>query len=103
MLPELVIRHNFFLFNRMTIHHFKNLDVTGKLSCLEHYGVFLDLSRYYNNVEVVLYSLKNFYVEVFITPYHEIINISCFKNMQKLDAYLNQVNISEIEILLLIP
>jgi hypothetical protein len=84
----------------MTIHHFKNLDATGKLSYLEHYGVFLEVSRYQKNVEVVLYALKNFYVEVFITPYNEILNISCFKDMQKLDAYLSQVNISEIEILL---
>lgn len=84
----------------MTLHHFKNLEPASKLSYLEHYGVFLDLSRYYKNVEVVLYSLKNFYVEVFITPYHEILNIRCFSNMQKLDAYLPQVNISEIEILL---
>jgi hypothetical protein len=87
----------------MTIHHFKNLDSTGKLSNLEHYGVFLELSCFYNNVEVVLYSLKNFYVEVFVTPYQEILNIRCFSNMQKLDAYLPQVNISEIENLLLIP
>ncbi|MDQ3551464.1 MAG: hypothetical protein M3413_08040 [Bacteroidota bacterium] len=87
----------------MTLHHFKNLDSSSKLSYLEHYGVFLDLSRYYKNVEVVLYSLKNFYVEVFVTPNDEIINISCFKNMQRLNAYLPQVNISEIENLLLIP
>lgn len=87
----------------MTIHHFKKLDSVGKLSYLEHYGVFLELSRYYYNVEVVLYSLKNFYVEVSITPNDEIINISCFKDMQKLNTYLPQVNISEIENLLLIP
>ena len=84
----------------MTIHHYKNLDAAGKLSYLEHYGVFLELTRYYKNVEVVLYSLKNFYVEVFMTPYNEILNISCFKNMQKLDVYLSQINISEIENLL---
>ncbi|MBA2328212.1 MAG: hypothetical protein ACR2KB_12675 [Chitinophagaceae bacterium] len=87
----------------MTLHHFKNLDSSSKLSYLEHYGVFLDLSRYYKNVEVVLYSLKNFYVEVFVTPYQEILNIKCFKSTQKLDIYLPQVDITEIENLLLIP
>jgi hypothetical protein len=87
----------------MTIHHFKNLDSKSKFNYLSQYGVFLKLSLFYNNVEVILYSFKSFYVEVLVTPYHEILNIRCFANMQRLDKYLQQVDITEIENLLHTP
>ena len=77
---------------------FKKLDFEVQLHCLYGSGVNLELYRTINDLEVVLYALGNFYVEIYFNnDITRVIQISAFHSVKKLDPYLKYVDISEIE------
>ena len=82
----------------ITLKKFRKLDYEVQLHCLYGSGINLELYRTVNEWEVVLYSLGNFYVEIYFN--HEItrvLHIKAFQSLKKLDPYLRNVDISEIE------
>lgn len=68
---------------------------------LQQAGVPLELSRFNKNVEIFLYALHGFYVELYVqVNSNELLLIKSFTSEKKLEPYLHQVNISEIRHLL---
>jgi hypothetical protein len=64
-------------------------------------GISLDLAYYTGSAEAVLFAYSDFYVELVVqTCTDEILNINCFRCAKKLEPYLHQVDIGEINALL---
>ena len=82
----------------ITLRKFRKLDYEIQLHCLYGSGVNLELYRTIHDQEIVLYSLGNFYVEIFFnSEITSVLQINAFHSMKKLDPYLRYVDISEIE------
>jgi hypothetical protein len=81
----------------ISIHQFKKWNEDVQLDYLNLYGTNLDISRFKGNIELVLYALHNFYVEVGFQRWtSDIRSISSFSATRKLEGYLKQINIDEI-------
>lgn len=86
----------------ITFHQFKSLPFEAQLDEMAKDAVSLDLFITRQHCEIALFSLNDFYVELHVQRYTDEINgVSSFKSLQKLDAYLHQVNIDEIKSALL--
>ena len=60
-------------------------------------GVYLELMRYTKGLNIELYALYNFYVEVYFDSLtEEPLFLKAFKQAKKLDPYLSQINIENI-------
>ena len=82
----------------ITLKKFRKLDYEVQLHCLYGSGVNLELYRTINEQEVVLYSLGDFYVEIFFnSDITRVLHVNAFHSLKKLDPYLRNVDISEIE------
>lgn len=84
-----------------TFYRFKAQPPEVQMEELNLHGVSLDLANYTKETEAVLFAYHNFYVELVVQKYtDDIISINCFRNPQKLEPYLGQVDITEISSLL---
>lgn len=64
---------------------------------LQQEGIPLDLAFTSAGAEGVLFAYNDFYVELVVEcSTDEILAIHCFKSLQKLERYLQQIDISEI-------
>ena len=83
----------------MMIRQFQELSSLNKKSVVRHKGVYLLIHKE-ADVDVVLYQIENFYVEVFFSTGNPMeIRFRAFDNMQELDKYLHLVDIAAIEAL----
>ena len=83
------------------LHQFKKLPTNLQVEHLSLHGIALDLAYAAKSTEAVLFAYHDFYVELIVEKYtDEILAVKCFKCLRKLEPYLNQVDISEIETLL---
>lgn len=84
-----------------SFHAFKRLPAERQMDELNAHGIGLDLACAVRNAEAVLFAYNNFYVELLLECVSdEILSLTCFKSPKKLDPYLQQVDISEITVLL---
>ena len=68
---------------------FEELSLDEKANNLWSNGHFISARTYYNQ-KILLYSLKNFYVEVWYSPNENVIaNISPLDNMKTFSLYFN--------------
>ena len=74
---------------------YKLLDDSLKAQMLWLDGVFL-LARRIKNRKAELFSLYDFYVEIFFEENDEPFFIKPFKNIYRMDVYLNAINIEDI-------
>jgi hypothetical protein len=80
----------------MTLQHFRTLSQDKQFRKLLLNGVFLT-SRDTDENCILLFQLGNFYVEIFFNrECEEIIYSRSFKNTDKLEPYLEQIDISGI-------
>lgn len=84
-----------------TFGKFRILSFDSRINTLMEEAVTLDLfitSRY---TEVALFALHDYYVELHVKRYTDIIlAVKPFRSLKRLDAFLPQVNIDEIKNLL---
>lgn len=83
------------------IYQFNQLSIGERIRWIVDEGVYLGVNRYVKGYRVALFSLYGYYVEVYInTKTGVIAKMRPFFSYKKLDAYLPEVNISEIAELL---
>ena len=70
----------------ITLKKFKKLDYEVQLHCLYGSGVNLELYRTVKDLEVVLYSLGTFYVEIYFNnEITRVLHIKAFQSVKKLN------------------
>jgi hypothetical protein len=80
---------------------FKILLPEVQLEQLTLHAVSFELARCAGSREAVLFAYHDFYVELLVEKItDEIHSIRCFRSLQKLEPYLEQIDISEITALL---
>jgi hypothetical protein len=76
---------------------FKNLTEASQLQTLWVDGVYVDLVRYSKTFRINLYVLYDFYVEIFFDQVNdEPLYIKAFKDINKLNPYLKQIDIESL-------
>ena len=84
-----------------TLHQFKGLANDAQLHQLNTDGVALDLAYTTQQTEAILFAYHDFYVEVIIALHSEdVLAIRCFKSVKKLEPFLAQIDIDEVNQLL---
>lgn len=84
-----------------TFQRFQTLFPETQLHELSLHAVSLDLAYDTNGAEAVLFSYHDFYVELVVEKItDDILSIKCFRSAKKLEPYLHQIDISEINALL---
>ena len=79
----------------LSFEEFMVLDEDLQTQVLSMDGVFLDLIRGTRNVNIELYALFSFYVEIFFDKItEEPLYLKPFRNIDLLDPYLEMVEIS---------
>ena len=87
--------------NVYSFHRFKALSAEAKIEQLSLHGNCLDLAYPTQGAEAVLFTYRDFYVELVVEKFtDEILGIRCFHGTKKLEPYLLQIDISEINALL---
>lgn len=82
----------------MTFNRFKSLPFDAQLDELSQHAVSLDVFITRKGSEVALFALHDFYVELYVKRFtDDIIKISPFRSLAKLEAYLPQVDIEDIK------
>lgn len=85
----------------ITFRQFKKLSADLQSNYLITEGVNLDLKLSKKNIEVALFAIHDFYVEVYFQhKTSEILRIQSFRTLKKLEPYLSQIDIDDITILL---
>jgi hypothetical protein len=80
----------------MTLFEFRLLSDFEQRDLLYKQGTYIGKRKIYG-LTVVAYQLENFYVEVFYTAYRKHINqIRCFLNTNRLEPYLEQMDIEDL-------
>lgn len=84
----------------LSVQQFKRLSLIKKHYLLNKEGI--DLSAIFTRKESrILFSLYGFYVEViFMRTSSEIKSLTCFTDLEKLEPYLEHINIDDLTILL---
>ncbi|HEY1112378.1 MAG TPA: hypothetical protein VGE66_02420 [Chitinophagaceae bacterium] len=83
------------------LYQFNQLDTGERFRWIVEDGVFLGVNRYVRGYRIALFSLYGYYVEVYIhTKTGTIGKVRPFFSYKKLDAFLPEVEIKEIEELL---
>ena len=84
-----------------SFHQFKTLSGEIQVNELSLYGIGLDLACAVNGAEAALFAYNDFYVELVVETFtDDILALRCFRSTRKLDRYLKQIDISEINPLL---
>lgn len=79
------------------IYHFNQLSTGDRFRWIVEEGVYLGVNRYVRGYRIALFSLYGYYVEVYIhTKTGTIGNVRPFFSYKKLDAFLPEVDISEV-------
>lgn len=82
----------------LTFEEYSSLDEDLQTQVLSLDGVYLELIRNARNLNVELYALYNFYVEIFFDKNtEEPLYLKPFKKMKYLDPYLDLVDIAEVQ------
>jgi hypothetical protein len=83
------------------IYEFNRLSIGERFRWIVEEGIFLGVNRYVTGYRIALFSLYGYYVEVYIqTKTGTIGKVRPFFSYKKLDAFLHEVNISELTDLL---
>jgi hypothetical protein len=81
----------------LTFEEFQTLDEDLQTQVLALDGVYLELIRRVRNLNVELYALFTFYVEVFFNrETEEPLYLKAFNRMQNLDPYLELIDIGGV-------
>jgi hypothetical protein len=89
-------------FPMYTFQQFKALPAELQLDELGLNGVSLDLDCNLQGSEAVLFAYSDFYVELVVAKHtDDILCVNCFRGLDMLEPYLDQIDISEINPLLL--
>ncbi|HEU4633455.1 MAG TPA: hypothetical protein VFS22_05695 [Flavisolibacter sp.] len=81
----------------LTFEEYISLDNDLQTQVLSLDGVYLELIRSCRNLNVELYSLYNFYVEVFFDRVtEEPLYLKAFKNTRHLNPYLELIDIADV-------
>jgi hypothetical protein len=81
----------------LTFEEFQTLDEDLQTQVLAMDGVYLELIRKVRSLNVELYALFNFYVEVFFNrETEEPLYLKAFNRMQNLDPYLELIDIGGV-------
>lgn len=81
----------------ITLQDFESLNENQRTAYLSKAGTFLGFTRTTNKLIVDLYSIADFYIEVFFDSLsEELLYIKPFSNLDRLAPYLEQVDISEV-------
>lgn len=81
----------------LTYEEYLSLDDDLKTQVLSLDGVYLELIRNARNLNVELYALYNFYVEIFFDKLtEEPLYLKAFKNPGNLEPYLKLIDVTEI-------
>ncbi|HYO21543.1 MAG TPA: hypothetical protein VER36_03990 [Flavisolibacter sp.] len=84
----------------MTLPEFAACKKEEQIDLIKKDGAFLYV-RNEAGVDIILYQLSNFYVEVFFeTAVEDKVSIRCFDDTTSLDIYLKEINISALQQLL---
>ena len=84
-----------------SFHLYKSFPAELQIQELSHHGIGLDLAYDTKGAEAVLFAYNDFYVELVVEKFNdEILSIKCFRSIKKLDPYLKQIDITEINPLL---
>ena len=84
----------------MTLLQFSTFDKEKQIATIKREGSFLYV-RNEGGIDIILYQLGNFYVEVFFeTTVDDKITIRGFDDTSSLDVYLKDINISALQQLL---
>jgi len=76
---------------------YKNLPQTEQADVLLERGVYLEMIRQTSKMEVELYALEGFYVEVFFDRRtEEPLFIKAFRDMKYLEPYLTIIDIDQL-------
>jgi hypothetical protein len=81
----------------LTFEEYVSLDDDLQTQILSLDGVYLDLIRSCRNLNAELYSLYNFYVEIFFDRMtEEPLYLKAFKKTKYLEPYLELIDIAEV-------
>ena len=84
----------------MTLRYYNGLDEVEQHAVLCENGVDIG-ERVDGEYKIILYQIFSFYVELFYHPkYHVLKRLRSFSHIDCLDAYIKQVDLSEIGYLL---
>jgi len=84
----------------MTLPEFASIKKEQQIETIKKDGCFLYV-RNEGSVDVILYQLDSFYVEVFFeTALDDKVTIRSFDDTASLDVYLKEINISALQALL---
>ena len=76
---------------------YKSLPQSEQADILLEHGVYLDMFRQTSKLEVELYALEGFYVEVYFDrKSEEPLFLKAFKNMKYLEPYLTIIDIDHL-------
>jgi len=85
-----------------TFQQFKALPAELQIDELGQHGISLDLACNLQGSEATLFAYRDFYVELVVAKHtDEILCVNCFRNLNLLEPYLEQIDLSEISALLL--
>ena len=85
----------------LTLHQFKRLCIDSKLILLDKHCIDLSLALFTKEEASLLFYLFDFYVKVvFKKASVQIKSVTCFKDVKKVEPFLEQVNIDDVTILL---
>ena len=81
----------------LSYFQYKLLSQVEQVDLLLGDGVFLDLTRYMSNSYIELYSLEDFYVEVYFDKItEEPLFLRSFSDLRHLDPYLKEISIDQL-------
>lgn len=84
-----------------TFDRFCELPAELQIDELVLHGISLDLSCSLRESEGVLFAYHDFYIEMVVVKHtDDILCLNCFKNLDMLEPYLEQINIGEVAALL---
>lgn len=87
----------------VSLKRFNTLSSKLQIHLLMEEGVLLDLAMTRRNAEVVLFAYDDFYVELVVSPRtDDILSIRAFQSLERLEPYLQQIDLSEITALLVV-
>ncbi|MGE5518958.1 MAG: hypothetical protein ACM3VS_03450 [Candidatus Dadabacteria bacterium] len=80
----------------ITIYEYSLLEDQQQIDLLYREGAYL-AKRRCGNLQVILYQLDCFYIEVFYSKYRQVIKqLKCFQSTEHLGPYLEQVDIGDL-------
>lgn len=84
----------------MTLLQFAGLNIDRQVDVIKQEGAFLSV-RNETGIDVILYQIGGFYAEVFFEAANgDKLHIKSFDDTEALDAYLDEINLSDLNGLL---